>query len=78
MIYKHLPREFDYAYRGHTHTDLDWGRCDEVIYASKSLAVAKDFARGGMGLCSFSPSTATSKATDLGGTWRMIPPTTTK
>jgi hypothetical protein len=49
MIYKHLPREFDYAYRGHTHTDPNRGRCGEVLYASRSLAVAKDFARGGHG-----------------------------
>ena len=49
MVYKHLPRQYDYAYRGHTHSDLDWGRCGEVLYASRSLAVAKDFARGGHG-----------------------------
>ena len=49
IMYKHLPREYDYAYRGHTNDHLDWGRCDKVIYASRSLAVAKDFARGGYG-----------------------------
>ena len=48
-IYKHLPREYDYAYRGHTNDHLDWDRCSEVLYASRSLAVAKDFARGGYG-----------------------------
>lgn len=49
MLYKHLPRKYDYAYRGHSHSDLDWGCCGDVLYASRSLAVAKDFARGGHG-----------------------------
>lgn len=67
MLYKHLPRKYDYAYRGHSHSDLDWGCCGDVLYASRSLAVAKDFAHGGTGPCSFLPSTSPSKPTDPGG-----------